>query len=907
MATNVATLTAKLLADTSDLEAGFNRAESKANGMGSKVGSAMKGIGVAAVAGAAVAGAAIAGVAVKGVTEFAAFEKGMNEVFTLLPGMSEDAMSQMEDDVLALSNRMGVLPEETIPALYQSLSAGVPQDNVFAFMETANELAIGGVAELDESVGALTGVMNAYTDGSVSASEAADMMFTTVKNGVTTIPELSASLGDVTPIAASLGIGFDEVSAAMATSTKVTQNTAKSATGLKSMLAELGKGGTAAFKVFEEASGQTFPDFIASGGDLAGAMQIMQQHGDETGTTMLDMFGSIEAGQEALRLAADGSSELITQMDNMTNSVGASGEAFDTMDTGLARSWDKIKTTMTTALIKIGKKLAPFVEKAAAWLGEKLPGAIDWLIEAFEKMWPTIQKVARWLGETIPKVIKVLVAYWEWLGPKIAAVFEVVSGVISTFVSWFSGDGSAQVNDTVSKWQGYFQDFIDFVKPIWDGIVETITTAVELISTVVTLVWEGITALWETHGERILNTVTRVFGAIRDYIQGVMGIIQGIIDVVMGIITGDWERVWEGIKKFVSGIWDAIKALISLAWEAVQLAIALGLDALQVAWEFVWNAIATFVSNIWDNIKEAIGLAVDWVKDTLQDRWDTIKATVEEIWNAISGFFTTIWDTIKLGIETAVNWVRDTLAGVWDTISTKVSDIWNAIWTTISGIWDTIKTGVATAIENVKIILGNWWDTISTKVSDIWQGILTFITDRWEDIKTGVSSAISWVRDTLAGIWDAIYTKVQDTWNSIVQFVRDRVDDIVGAINSIPAIPIGGVTWEGPGAGSVVPSPSPSNPGEIAVTNSKAVDGGFSGLAVGGIVTSPTMALLAEAGEPEAVIPLSKAHSYGFGGGGSGVTVVVNGNLFGAATTDELVEILEDARRQYRLRGGAMV
>ena len=35
-----------------------------------------------------------------------------------------------------------------------------------------------------------------------------------------------------------------------------------------------------------------------------------------------------------------------------------------------------------------------------------------------------------------------------------------------------------------------------------------------------------------------------------------------------------------------------------------------------------------------------------------------------------------------------------------------------------------------------------------------------------------------------------------------------------------------------------------------------------------------------------------------------GVTVVVNGNLFGAATADDLVELLQDGVRRYAQRGG---
>jgi hypothetical protein len=46
-------------------------------------------------------------------------------------------------------------------------------------------------------------------------------------------------------------------------------------------------------------------------------------------------------------------------------------------------------------------------------------------------------------------------------------------------------------------------------------------------------------------------------------------------------------------------------------------------------------------------------------------------------------------------------------------------------------------------------------------------------------------------------------------------------------------------------------------------------------LAAGGIVTSPTLAMIGEAG-PEAVVPLSRAGEFGMGGGNN-VTIHVNG------------------------------
>lgn len=51
---------------------------------------------------------------------------------------------------------------------------------------------------------------------------------------------------------------------------------------------------------------------------------------------------------------------------------------------------------------------------------------------------------------------------------------------------------------------------------------------------------------------------------------------------------------------------------------------------------------------------------------------------------------------------------------------------------------------------------------------------------------------------------------------------------------------------------------------------------GIPGLAEGGIVTRPTLAMIGEGGESEAVIPLSKMSQFGFGAGGSGAGANIN-------------------------------
>lgn len=72
-------------------------------------------------------------------------------------------------------------------------------------------------------------------------------------------------------------------------------------------------------------------------------------------------------------------------------------------------------------------------------------------------------------------------------------------------------------------------------------------------------------------------------------------------------------------------------------------------------------------------------------------------------------------------------------------------------------------------------------------------------------------------------------------------------------------------------------------------------------LATGGVVTSPTQALIGEGGEPEVVAPLSKAKDFGFGGGGD--TFYITGNSFvGTGGLDDLIRML-DKRKTVLARG----
>lgn len=87
--------------------------------------------------------------------------------------------------------------------------------------------------------------------------------------------------------------------------------------------------------------------------------------------------------------------------------------------------------------------------------------------------------------------------------------------------------------------------------------------------------------------------------------------------------------------------------------------------------------------------------------------------------------------------------------------------------------------------------------------------------------------------------FDMMITGIKKIGKSILDLVLFPFETLIGWLNYIPGVDI----------------PLPSQ------LTSELV-----GLAEGGVVTSPTTALIGEGGEPEAVVPLSKAKSMGFGG-----------------------------------------
>ena len=202
----------------------------------SSAGRGLKGFGTAALGVAKVVAQAAAAITVAmgaAVKQFVQFNKGMGRVEALMGGAKA---AGLRSEVKELSKEFGIATDELVNGLYNALSAGVPKDNAISFLRTAAKAAVADGSDMSVAVDGITTVLNAFKMSSEEAGNIADVMFNTVRLGKTTFSELSANIAQVAPLAASSGVAFDQVFAAVATLTKQGTPTAQAMTQIRAAL-----------------------------------------------------------------------------------------------------------------------------------------------------------------------------------------------------------------------------------------------------------------------------------------------------------------------------------------------------------------------------------------------------------------------------------------------------------------------------------------------------------------------------------------------------------------------------------------------------------------------------------------------------------------------------------------------
>lgn len=166
------------------------------------------------------------------------FETRMAEVNTLL-GNSQQEIANLSGEVRNLSVALGRDAAENAQALYDIISAGVPEDSAIGTLDVAARAATAGLTETNTAAQLGLSIVNAYGREVDELEEVYDVLFQTVRSGITTFPEISQSMGQVLPVAAAAGVELEQVGAAIAQMTASGVRTPQAMTALRGAITAL--------------------------------------------------------------------------------------------------------------------------------------------------------------------------------------------------------------------------------------------------------------------------------------------------------------------------------------------------------------------------------------------------------------------------------------------------------------------------------------------------------------------------------------------------------------------------------------------------------------------------------------------------------------------------------------------
>lgn len=223
-----------------------------------------------------------------------------------------------------------------------------------------------------------------------------------------------------------------------------------------------------------------------------------------------------------------------------------------------------------------------------------------------------------------------------------------------------------------------------------------------------------------------------------------------------------------------------------------------------------------------------------------------------------------------------------------------------------------IAVAAIAALIAIGVLLYKNWDKVKAKCQELWatfaakfpgiasivQGAFNAMKPVINGLKTMLGGVIDFVAGVFTGNWSRAWNGIKDifggAWEALKGLAKAPLNAVISMVNKA----IGGLN----GLNVKIPDWVPGMGGKSFGLNIPKIPG----LAEGGVVTQPTVALVGEGRESEAVLPLSKLSSMigGNAGTGAGMTVnfspVINVNGGGGGSVyDDTRRALKDAQREF--------
>ncbi|SNK73189.1 TMP repeat family [Streptococcus pneumoniae] len=588
---------------------------------------------------------------------------------------------------------------------------------------------------------------------------------------------------------------------------------------------------------------------------------------------------------------------LFDNIGNISEAVGNIAQDFSSTfydvitSTGAVRIGSAIVSTLlslTSTIVEVGSKLAGSLfkgfEKVVVTSAPKISSVFQSLLDTVAPVFESIERSVNKFGDGLSRV------YDEHVAPAINSIANAFNGLIDII----------QI-----LWENSWQPFAEFLSGVFGVSIEGISdllgggllATLGLLADAIKLVADGFTVFsdWcKENKEPILALITTwqtinflswaeqaggLAGAFSLLGSKVSLIVGGIKNLGLAIKALTFDKLvsfGETIylntlyaKDFVVNSGKTIAQLGKTALELGKSALAWTAHAakmgLATAAEFAHSVaagVATAATWAFNAALAVLTSPITWIIAAiaaliaigvlLYQNWDTVVEFAKTAWQglcdfisgicrAIGEFFSGLWTKLQEIFEPIGQWFGEKFQQAWDAIVNIFSGIGEWFSGVFQGAWD--------AIVNIFTPIGSWFGQRWADVTSVLANVSSWFGNMFTSAYNAVKNAFSSIGGFFSGVWSTVQSifvnagqKVgsavggafKSAVNAVLGTIENVVNGFIGMINGVL-----GVVRNLPGLGWV---------GSVSTVS-------LPRLARGGIVDSPTIAMIGEAGK-EAVVPL---------------------------------------------------
>lgn len=588
---------------------------------------------------------------------------------------------------------------------------------------------------------------------------------------------------------------------------------------------------------------------------------------------------------------------LFDNVGNLSEAVGNIAQDFSSAfydvitSTGAVRIGSAIVSTLlslTSTIVEVGSKLAGSLfkgfEKVVVTSAPKISSVFQSLLDTVAPVFESIERSVNKFGDGLSRVydehvvpainsianafnglIDIIQILWENSWQPFAEFLSGVFGVSIEGISDLLGGGLLAtlglLADAIKLVADGFTVFSDWCKENKEPIVALITT------------WQTINFLsWAEQAGGLAGAFSLLGSKVSLIVGGIKNLGLAIKALTFDKLVSFAETIYLNTlyaKDFVVNSGKTIAQLGKTALELGKSALAwtahaakMGLATAAKFAHSVATGVATAATWAFNAALAVLTSPITWIIAAiaaliaigvlLYQNWDTVVEFAKTAWQglcdfisgicqAIGEFFSGLWTKLQEIFEPIGQWFGEKFQQAWDAIVSIFSGIGEWFSGVFQGAWD--------AIVNIFTPIGSWFGQRWADVTNALSSVSNWFGEMFTNAYNAVKDAFSSIGDFFKGVWDTVKSifvnagqmvgeavggAFKSAVNAVLGTIENVVNGFIGMINGVL-----GVVRNLPGLGWV---------GSVSTVS-------LPRLARGGIVDSPTIAMIGEAGK-EAVVPL---------------------------------------------------